>query len=654
MSALFSNSFIWSIWFRFFIFWMISISASYLSITYFGYLTTDQMIDVLLGPYDANFVATVSSRPFAFTLAIALGGLAFGMCIAHLILDCILVVLSIRAARLQFERSDPSSSFADDRDRVRLALAENPIVGHGWGEFDETLVVQNDRVYNTMRPQAFFTLAAVREKVSGLKWQSVEPGYFVGLGLLLTFIGLVIALSKAAGATAEVSGGAAAAGQGATAMQGALRDLLQAATFKFSTSIAGLGASIFLSIFYRAFTIGIESSLHSFCEAVEKRMNYLPPQSVSVEMRDHLAGQLTQLKEINSEVFFNKLGAQVAPSMEQAVVRAVTPLTDQIGIAMQQLNATSQTGVQQLITQFTENLQGGAGTEMRALTAGLQTVIAALDQTRSDVGRSGEDFSARMAEAANNLNRLVTEAAQNLNEQSQSSQQTLNDMMKSLQDLFEQASQKIDTQLGDAANGASGRLMAAMDGVLQQLDQRIRALGERFEKLSETIGEQARALDAITAQSREAATAFGQSADAVRGAIEPVTRSNERLAAATTAFGASLTQAGSALDDGQKAARELTESISAQVQRLTTLWGDYQRRFGEVDEKLGRAFERLGEETNKQSQILAKGTGAVDKALAEAIDKLNPAVQGISDGAQELADTVEELKKIFQQRPINR
>ncbi|WP_414521406.1 hypothetical protein, partial [Umezakia ovalisporum] len=113
MSIFLKNSIFWNRWIRLFIFWMISISTSYVSISYFGFLAADQMIDVLLGPYDANFVATVSSRPFAFTLAIALGGLACGMCIAHLILDFIFVVLSIRAARLQFERSDPSSSFAD-------------------------------------------------------------------------------------------------------------------------------------------------------------------------------------------------------------------------------------------------------------------------------------------------------------------------------------------------------------------------------------------------------------------------------------------------------------------------------------------------------------------------------------------------------------
>ena len=45
----------------------------------------------------------------------------------------------------------------------------------------------------------FFNSGVVRERLAGLKLMPTLPGYFVGLGLLLTFVGLVIALSKAAG-----------------------------------------------------------------------------------------------------------------------------------------------------------------------------------------------------------------------------------------------------------------------------------------------------------------------------------------------------------------------------------------------------------------------------------------------------------------------
>jgi hypothetical protein len=99
-------------------------------------------------------------------------------------------------------------------------------------------------VRNTVRPQSFINLTDARGELFGLKMMGSIPGYFVGLGLLLTFIGLVLALDKAAGSTAAGS---------AEAMTESLNELLAAATFKFSTSIAGLGASLALALIFRTY-----------------------------------------------------------------------------------------------------------------------------------------------------------------------------------------------------------------------------------------------------------------------------------------------------------------------------------------------------------------------------------------------------------------
>lgn len=46
---------------------------------------------------------------------------------------------------------------------------------------------------NTVRPHTFFNPGVARERLGGLQMMNAVPGYFVGLGLLLTFIGLVFA-----------------------------------------------------------------------------------------------------------------------------------------------------------------------------------------------------------------------------------------------------------------------------------------------------------------------------------------------------------------------------------------------------------------------------------------------------------------------------
>ena len=164
---------------------------------------------------------------------------------------------------------------------------------------------------------------------------------------------------------------------------------------------------------------------------------------------------------------------------------------------------------------------------------------------------------------------------------------------------------------------------------------------------STALGVQAEAIDRASTRTRQTADVFGECADTVKAAMEPVTRSNAKTAEITSFVGEAVKQASAALDEGQQATRGLSQSIVAQVDRLTKLWENYERRFSKIDEDLQRAFEKLAQETTKQSQLLAEQTIRIDRGLAGAVDKLAGPVQGIGDGAQELSETVGELKKLF-------
>ncbi len=282
-------------------------------------------------------------------------------------------------------------------------------------------------------------------------------------------------------------------------------------------------------------------------------------------------------------------------------------------------------------------------------------------------------------------------------------------MLSSLRTVFEQANVQINTNLSSAAEGASSKLVDAMDRVLTKLETQVTGLERSFggfreaatgqlaeagRQMSEAqerstkavadasvrtavaledglaaamksirrevddfaaalrtsstaLGVQAEAIDRASTRTRQTADIFGECADTVKAAMEPVTRSNAKTAEITSFVGEAVKQASAALDEGQQATRCLSQSIVAQVDRLTKLWENYERRFSKIDEDLQRAFEKLAQETTKQSQLLAEQTLRIDRGLAGAVDKLAGPVQGIGDGAQELSETVGELKKLF-------
>ena len=115
---------------------------------------------------------------------------------------------------------------------LRASEYRRPL-GVAWGEYHETMVHpepgSDDVVRNSLRPNAFFDAEDLGFDGG---WWRILPGLFVSVGLLLTFLGLIAALTAIGGA--EIT-------------DDSLRELLNAASAKFIMSLTGLACSIGLT-----------------------------------------------------------------------------------------------------------------------------------------------------------------------------------------------------------------------------------------------------------------------------------------------------------------------------------------------------------------------------------------------------------------------
>lgn len=89
----------------------------------------------------------------------------------------------------------------------------------------------------------YLSIGMIETKGFPLKIISALPGYFVGFGLVFTFLGLVAALYFSA------QGMKAGSYEDAKT---SLMQLLYASSFKFTTSIAGISSSLLISILYKS------------------------------------------------------------------------------------------------------------------------------------------------------------------------------------------------------------------------------------------------------------------------------------------------------------------------------------------------------------------------------------------------------------------
>src|SRR5690606_15601880 len=151
-----------------------------------------------------------------------------------------------------------------------------------------------------------------------------------------------------------------------------------------------------------------------------------------------------QLKNITQGDFFARMGSEIAPRLNAAIGEAMAPITEQIGNAVGSLATNSQDGVQQMLSSFVDSLQHGAGTEMRELAATLKQLQMSIVEMQGSVRGSGDDFAAKLSEAADNLNRMVERAGQSFEASSTQSRDALAAVVESLRQTMEKANADMD------------------------------------------------------------------------------------------------------------------------------------------------------------------------------------------------------------------
>ncbi len=168
-----------------------------------------------------------------------------------------------------------SGTGADGRLSAALVL--------GWANYRSLLVdSEGDGFVTSIRAAEAFD--RLDEPARSLEWWA---NILVAVGLVITFLGIVAALSEA---TAAMAGG-----DGGSQMQSALMGLLAIAATKFWTSISGVFCSIILRVVARFWRKAIESAEAGFFVTLDSCVSFMPPEKVSLE-------QLKSLKRLETVI----------------------------------------------------------------------------------------------------------------------------------------------------------------------------------------------------------------------------------------------------------------------------------------------------------------------------------------------------------------
>ncbi len=500
------------------------------------------------------------------------------------------------------------SEFTEGYGLLNEELRKPKYLRHGWIEFTETLTMpagDDDTIRNSARPQDYLNLSGAEASGKTLRFLQALPNYFVGFGLLFTFLGLVAAIYFAS--QGVVSGSVERA-------QESLRHLLNAATFKFMTSIVGLAASILLSLFYRTISQTLQRRFERLGEALEKGMLWTSAESVAFRQVRELENQTAELKRFNTE-FAIEVGKvmeeRLRETMTGSLESALGPLRDALEKLSGNLGEMNQDAIADMANSFRDNLKEGAGQEMEALVTTLDEIKGSLSGVVEQVNSTSGAFGEKIAEATSKMETAFEAIGGQLQSQASNAAGAFADEMREASSQFREQVAPLSNQIG------------RFEAAVESLETKLSAQRSAFEDVASRV--------------REITQVTGETIDELRSATSPLNSVSERLASTAEA----IDNAGQSFNGTQEHLQRLSSEISDAVEIMQTSWADYQSRFENVDESLGEVVNKLVGGADLYRQNVQEFVTELDTNLQRAVGSLGAGIKSLEESVEELVELQE-------------
>ena len=455
------------------------------------------------------------------------------------------------AGKNNFEKR---KSFFNNYNDINDFLRQTVYLSHSWTEFKETLItptpedpIQNVR--NSVNSENFFNEVSLF-KEANIRSQIISfiPGFFISLGLLLTFIGLVAALMK--------TGEGFSDNPSTTDMLGTLRELINVATFKFITSIAGIGSASIFSFYSRKFIFSdLSKKIENICSTFEKSLLHQSIEQLTVKMLTENQQQTKVFDEFG-ERFAAALGDKLAPIKEE--------LHNMAG----QFGDMNQDALAKMTEDFQKNLTSNSQELIQNLTEKLLEVGERIGGLSTSMSSTGEEFNSQLTKATSNMVQSIEEINTKIVEQGDTFDQVAN--------ATKAAAESIDKSTTSFSEITAPliEITSKIETALNQMGETTSQLSLIQEKMSEVVG----SINTSTEKMQEAWATYQQRFEQV----------DEHFEKAITQFGQSMTSNQQNMRDFVK---DIQNEFKSSLQTLS----------GAVSE-ISEAIEEL-KKTNQEENI---------------------------------------------------
>ena len=527
--------------------------------------------------------------------------IAGGLLLLFILITGIQDYLLISKARAILEKGTTQQTFSENYNTIDQKLLKLKKVKGAWLEFSETLIlpsVSDEGVKhacsNTQRPHDFFN---INDLHVGPHFTKSLPNIFIGVGLALTFLGLISALSFAVQGMANAQGDTAS-------IQSSISGLLNAASAKFYASLFALFTSIMLTIAIKGISAFLSFQIRKLNESIENGVRYITLESLNIQTNVILSNQLVQLQTFNTDLAM-KVGEQVQQSLE----KTLSPLVEKMTEMGSDINQSNIENLRDITAEVTKGIQGAAGESM-------ERVANTLDGVSEKLGGLTDILSGALTNFDAEFTTMLDGLKTSLENSTESVAEGVGKTMKGMNDGIQESASTVTGLVNGLAGtieslSRTGEEVAARGGEALRVSvtAAAEAAGESITKAGQDLsdGFKASTVDLIESFT-VITTRLNEMDNSLREMPESLGKINNELAISSN----SITEASVQFRGASGGLQSLIEPISAyasdtreQMKGLTETLSDTSLEINAASNQMNQTVENLNTVISRQINELA-------------------------------------------------
>jgi prophage DNA circulation protein len=545
----------------------------------------------------------------------------------------LLIILYASMSALVFYIRDYSSCFNDlvktrkilnslkeqklSPEESKVSLKEIPIINHYWSEFWETVVISKnrngeDQLFNTLDAEYFFNDENLINNQIDIRYYNTIPSILTGLGILGTFLGLMMGLSQLDLGSSDPD-----------KLREGITGLLGGATIAFSTSVWGIFSSIIFNILEKKSIKKLSVVVSEIKKSIDELFDRKTPEKWLSEIYKESSEQSTQLKRFNDDLVL-----AMAEALEMALAQKLSPSLDKLGEAISNLNNAGVQGI-------TESIQKSAGGEFERVAEIMKGVGDSM-KTTADYGQKIQ------ADLEDSLNK-------NINDFSNKIEDVFKDITKSTGDQTELIKAQINdlnTTTFDTTNKVTRLVEELSEKFSNNMEQATLSINEERESVGRLLSQVNNSIESMKELMTEAglvADTFKDSSQPVKEAISFLTNQVKEMSRLQNNFMESSQSSTENWNSSIEKMETILSHLNTGLNDTKDLWSGYKDNFDNLREDLNSIFKSMDEGLIEYRKVTADG---LQEQLALFDSHMSNGMGALQGAIKELSEAVEDFENL--------